>query len=98
MEMLSLIANLLPVTIAGLVLGAGMPALFALAMRISAGSTETRPDGTVVQTAPASPVLRAISGAIFALIAAIILLGILWIAKDFIYHTTGFDLLGAAKK
>ena len=33
-----------------------------------------------------------------ALIAAIILLGILWIAKDFIYHTTGFDLLGAAKK
>ena len=98
MEMLSLIANLLPVTVAGLVLGAGLPALFALALRISAGRTEQRPDGTVVQTSPASPALRAVSGVIFALIGAIILLGILWIAKDFIYHTTGFDLLGAAKK
>lgn len=98
MDVLALISNLIPVTIAGLILGAGMPALFALGMRLSAGRTEQQTDGTVVQVSPPSAAMRAVSTAIFALIVAIILLGILWIAKDFIYHTIGFDLLGLAKK
>lgn len=96
MQFASLLTNLVPVTIAGLILGAGLPAVFALAMRISAGQTTRLEDGTVLQTRPASSAARAVSAILYALIVAAIVVGILWVAKDFLYHAIGFNLFGAA--
>lgn len=93
-EFLELISHILPVTVAGLVLGAGMPALFALGLRISAGRTEVLPGGQVVQTEPPSAAARALSWLIYAVIVGIILAGILWITQDFLYSSTGWDVFG----
>ncbi|MFI8596994.1 hypothetical protein ACIGDM_06745 [Rothia koreensis] len=98
MNFLHLLSNLVPVTIAGLLLGAGLPALFALGMRVSAGQTQRTEDGGVIQVRPPSTVMRAIGGLIFAIILVAIVMGILWIAKDFLFHMTGFNFLGLAKK
>lgn len=98
MNFLHLLTNLLPVTIAGLLLGAGLPALFAVGMRVSAGRTQVQEDGRVVQVRPPSAGMRTLGGIIFAVILVAIVMGILWIAKDFLFHLTGFDFLGLAKK
>lgn len=98
MDYVALISNLLPVTVAGLVLGAGIPALFALGMRISAGQTDPGEDGNLVQVRQASTGARMVTTVIYAAIVAIIVVGILWIAKDFLLATTGFNLFGMAGK
>lgn len=98
MNFLQLLSNLIPVTIAGIILGAGLPALFALGMRITSGQTQVQEDGSVVQTRPASAPMRILGTIVFAVIIAAILMGILWIAKDFLFHLTGFNFLGLAKK
>ncbi|WP_030016432.1 MULTISPECIES: hypothetical protein [Micrococcales] len=98
MNFLQLLSNLIPVTIAGIVLGAGLPALFALGMRINSGQTQVQEDGSVVQVRPASAPMRILGTIVFAVIIAAILMGILWIAKDFLFHLTGFNFLGLAKK
>lgn len=94
-ELLSLISNIVPVTLAGLVLGAGMPALFALALRLSAGRTERRADGTVVQVRRAPVAARTASGVIYAIIVLVILAGVLWIAREYLHELTGFAFLGS---
>ncbi|MCT1367757.1 hypothetical protein [Kocuria sp. HSID16901] len=98
MNFLHLLSNLIPVTIAGIILGAGLPALFAFGMRLTAGRTQVQEDGSVVQIRPAAAPMRILGFIIFALIIAAILAGILWIAKDFLFHLTGFNFLGLAKK
>ncbi|WP_129358286.1 MULTISPECIES: hypothetical protein [Micrococcaceae] len=98
MNFLQLISNLVPVTIAGLILGAGLPALFAVGMRLSAGQTQHQEDGSVIQVRPPSTAMRLLGGIVFAIILAAIAMGILWIAKDFLFHLTGFNFLGLAKK
>jgi hypothetical protein len=80
----------------GLVLGAGLPALFALAVRVNAaGAGVSDSDGAVAQK---NPTLAALSWVIFGLVLVMVLIGVLFIARDFIGHQTGLYILGAKHK
>ncbi|GFG52512.1 hypothetical protein CQY20_09495 [Mycolicibacterium agri] len=84
------------IVVAGLLVGAGLPALFALAVRINAEGVGTlRHDGTAEQR---HPLLIAVSWAIFAVVLAAVVIGVLFIARDFIGHQTGWYILGAEPK
>lgn len=75
----------------GLLIGAGLPALFAIGVRLNAEGTGVT-EHAVVQR---SPMLVALSWAMFALVVAAVVIGVLFIARDFIGHQTGLYLLGA---
>lgn len=83
-----------PVFLAGLVFGAGLPILYAVAVRLVSGTVTETADGTV--KVEVHPLARVAAYAIFVLLALAILTGILWIAKDFLYAYTGFNLFGVA--
>ena len=83
-----------PVFLAGLVFVAGLPILYAVAVRLVSGTATETADGTV--KVEVHPLARVAAYAIFVLLALAILTGILWIAKDFLYAYTGFNLFGVA--
>jgi hypothetical protein len=72
----------------GLLVGALLPGLFAVGMRVSAG-------GGAAGAPARKPVLVALSWVIYALVLAAVVTGVLFIARDFIGHHTGWYLLGA---
>lgn len=93
-------AATLKILVFGLLVGAAMPALFAVAMRINAVG-----NGLAVITAgrrtvagERRPALVALSWAIFALVLAVVLVGVLFVARDFLGHHFGWYLLGAKAK
>jgi hypothetical protein len=76
--------------------GAALPGLFALGLRFHAvGAGQVSPDGG---TPNKNPVLLAIAWAIYALVLAVIILALAYIARDFIAHQTGYPFLGAKVK
>jgi hypothetical protein len=78
----------------GLLLGSGLPALFAIAVRVgSYGAGVQGSDGTAV--VHRNPALIAVSFAIYTLALAAVLIGVLYIARDAIGAHTGLYLLGA---
>ena len=80
----------------GLLLGAGLPALFAIGVRLNAeGAGLAVHDGAVSQR---NPVLLALSWAIFALVLFAVIIGVLFVARDFIGQHLGLYLLGAKHK
>jgi len=84
----------LKILIFGLLLGSGLPALFALAVRMGAvGAGVAGPEGTAV--AAKNPALTAISWALYALALIAVVIGVLYIARDFIGAHTGMYILGA---
>ena len=86
----------LQIIIAGLLIGAGLPALFSLAVRLNAeGVGVVDHGGTVSQR---NPLLAALSWVIFALVLTAVIVGVLFIARDFIGHHTGLYLFGAKPK
>jgi hypothetical protein len=73
----------------GLVLGAGLPAVFAVGLvAFSNGSGGTHEDGTTV--AP-NPALKALGVVLFAAVAAVVVIAILYITKTTIIHHFGFN-------
>lgn len=81
----------LKILVFGLLVGAALPALFAAGVRIGAAGGAGRP-------APDNrrrPLLVALSWLIFALVATVVVVGVLFIARDFIGRHTGWYLLGA---
>ncbi|WP_445166090.1 hypothetical protein ACTXG7_19730 [Mycolicibacterium sp. Dal123E01] len=70
--------------------GAGLPALFAAGARLHALGSGG--DGTAVKR---NPVLVAASWVLFALVVVVAIIGVLFIARDFIGHHTGVYILGA---
>lgn len=90
--------KIVPVLMAGLFFGAGLPVLYSLGMRLTTGTTEYTADGRLIEIEPASGIAKAVGYFIFAVIVAVIIIGILWVAKDFILHVTGFNLFGLAGK
>lgn len=81
----------LKILIFGLLVGAGLPALFACGIRLriaSIGSAGAAGTGR-------RPVLLALSWTILALVVTAALLGVLFIARDFIGRHTGWYILGA---
>jgi hypothetical protein len=87
----------LKILVFGLVLGSGLPALFALAVRLgAAGAGVDGPEGpgggAVAKTNPA---LTALSYALYALTLIAVVVGVLYVARDFLGAHTGLYLLGA---
>ena len=77
------------VLVVGLVLGAGLPALFAIGLRLySTGAGGVDEDGVV--HAP-RPVLKPLGALLFLFVTAVILLAILWITRTTIIHHFGVD-------
>lgn len=81
---MDILSSLLPVTLAGLALGAGLPILFALGIRL----------GVPAQDAP--PWRLHTARLIFAVVALAVLVGLLWVTQGRIYSTFGWDVFGTA--
>jgi hypothetical protein len=84
----------LKILIFGLLLGSGLPALFALGVRVgAAGAGIEGSDGAAV--GHKNPALTALSWALYALALLAVVIGVLYIARDFIGAQTGIYILGA---
>ncbi|MEZ2121730.1 MULTISPECIES: hypothetical protein [unclassified Corynebacterium] len=90
MSITTLISDLLQVILAGLVLGAGLPALFAVGVRLASPSAVD----TIGGTRPVPVWRKGLAGLCFAVIIASIVLGILWITKGVFHDTFGVDIFG----
>lgn len=86
--------NLPAVIIAGLVFGAGLPTIFAIAMWAQTGTTKTMPDGSIVETKKAPLAMRILAYFLYFVILAAVIIGVLWISQHFIYITFGLDIFG----
>jgi len=85
----------LKILIFSLLAGAALPALFALGVRLqAAGAGDIDTD----RAPRRSPVLVGIAWVIYGLVLAVIIIGVLYIARDFIAHHTGYPFLGAKPK
>ena len=84
----------LKILVFGLLLGSGLPALFALGVRAgAAGAGVQGSDGTAV--GHKNPALTALSWLIYALALVAVVIGVLYVARDFIGYHTGWYILGA---
>lgn len=82
------LAAVAKIVVFGLLVGAAVPAVFAAGVRfnaIGAGS----PSG-----APRNRLLIGLSWVLVALVLAVVIVGVLFIARDFIGHHTGLHILG----
>ena len=85
------VESILKVLVVGLILGAGLPALFATGLvAFSRGSGSDGADGTAA-TAP-SPALKYLGVLLFVFVGWVILTAVLWITRATIIHHTGIDL------
>jgi hypothetical protein len=86
----------LKILLFGMLAGAALPGLFALGIRLqAAGAGDIGTDGSAPRR---NPVLTALAWAIYGLVLAAIIIGVLYIARDFIAHHTGYPFLGAKPK
>lgn len=82
--------SILKVLLIGLILGAGLPALFAVGLvAYSSGAGGAEADGTA--HAP-NPALKFAGLFLFAIVALVIVVALLWITKGTINHHFGIDL------
>lgn len=87
--------SILKVLLIGLVLGAGLPAVFAAGLvAFSAGAGGAEEGGAV--HAP-NPALKFLGLFLFAFVALVIVVALLWITKGTINHHFGVDLFPFAK-
>ena len=78
----------------GLVLGSGLPALFALGVRAgAAGAGVVGSDGAAV--GHKNPALTALSWALYAVALVAVIIGVLYVSRDFLGAKTGWYILGA---
>jgi hypothetical protein len=85
----------LKVLVFGLLIGAALPALFALGVRLGAAAGAGASGDTVITK---RPVLTALSWLSYALVVTAVAVGVLFIARDFIGQHTGLFILGAKAK
>jgi hypothetical protein len=82
--------SILQVLIVGLILGACLPALFAIGLvAFSLGAGATDADGTVHNQNPA---LKYLGIAVFLFVAWVIVTAVAWITRATIIHHFGVDL------
>ena len=77
-----------------LVFGAGIPLLFSLGMRCMTGDPIRDDNGVVVGDTPASPQMKVLGWTVYAVLAVVILVAIMWIARDTLDHYFGFTPIG----
>lgn len=77
------------VLLVGALFGAGLPALFALGLRLhAAGSGDL--DGAERRSA-----LTVVAYLLFAIVIAAVVTGVLWITRSSLHHYLGISLFGA---
>ena len=87
---------ILKVLAVGLLLGAGLPAIFAMGMvAYSSGAGGQHSDGTVTA---GNPALKYLGMLLFALVGLVVLVALLWITRTTIIHHFGFDPFPGVKK
>jgi hypothetical protein len=78
------------VLVVGLILGAGLPAIFAVGLvAFSKGSGGDQVEGGAAVAS--NPALKAVGLLLFTLVAAVVVIAILWITKATIIHHFGFN-------
>lgn len=82
--------SILRVLAVGLVLGAGLPAVFAIGLRAYSAGVGGADEGGVVHQG--HPVLKVVGLLLFAFVAAVIVIAVLWITRGTIIHHFGVDL------
>ena len=88
----------LKILVFSMLAGAFLPGLFALGIRLqAAGNGDISVDGAE-GSGRRNPALIAAAWAIYGLVVAVIIFALLFIARDFIAHHTGYPLLGAKPK
>ncbi|GFG72121.1 hypothetical protein [Mycolicibacter senuensis] len=87
-------AATLKILVFGLLVGAALPALFAVATRINVAANNGGVGGVGVRR----PLLIAVSWTIFLLVLVVAVVGVLFVARDFLGHHFGWYLLGAEPK
>ena len=85
----------LKILIFGLLIGAALPATFALGVRFGAAAGAEANAGALTARRGA---LTAISYLAYALVLVAVAIGVLFIARDFIGDKTGLFILGAKAK
>lgn len=78
------------VTLAALILGAGVPMLFALGVRWWSAAETTGPDGTVRR----NPIALAGACACLLIVLAVVVTAVLFVAKGFLADRLGIHLFG----
>ncbi|WP_280402560.1 hypothetical protein [Nocardia carnea] len=78
------------VLLAALILGAGVPMLFALGVRWWSAAEVTGPDGTVRR----NPVALAGAVACLLIVLTVVVTGVLFVAKGFLADRAGIHLFG----
>lgn len=86
---MSYVESILKVLGVGLLLGAGLPAIFAAGL--VAFSRGTGSDGSDGAAAP-NPALKYLGVLLFVFVGWVILTAVLWITRMTIFHHTGVDL------
>jgi len=88
--------SIFKVLVVGLILGAGLPAVFAAGLvAFSKGAGGQNSDGTV---SAGNPALKALGLVMFAFVALVIIAGVLWITRGTLIHHFGFDPFPGFKK
>ena len=89
----------LKILVFSMLAGAALPGLFALGLRLQAiGAGAAGDEGTHGAAPQRNPVLLAAAFLIYAVVLTVIIIGVLYIARDFIAHHTGYPFLGAKPK
>lgn len=89
-----MIIAIVRVALLALIFGAGIPALYALGMRAHSGNPVRNAQGEVIDDTEASPQMKALAYAVYVALAAVIVLAILWVAKDTIGLYFGWHPFG----
>ncbi|MFC9787277.1 hypothetical protein [Rhodococcus sp. NPDC127528] len=84
--------SLWQVVLVGLLLGAGLPALFAAGLRLLGSGTTSVTAETGAVTTTRNPLAVVGAVACFAVVVIAIVTGILFIMSDFLANTFGIDL------
>lgn len=72
--------------------GVGIPLLFSLGMRSMTGDPIYDDNGVLIGDTEASSQMKALGWIVYAVLAALIVLAITWIAKDSLNHYFGWNL------
>ena len=94
MTIAEIFESILRVAGLALVFGAGIPLLFALGMRSMTGDPIRDDNGVVVGDTPASRQMKVLGWTVYAVLGAVIVVAIAWIARDSLDHYFGFAPFG----
>ncbi|MGN7780728.1 hypothetical protein ACTJJE_14545 [Mycolicibacterium sp. 22603] len=88
---MSYLESILKVLGVGLVLGAGLPAVFALGLVAYSRGADGGSGGDATAAAP-NPAFKFLGIGLFVFVGWVILTAVLWITRATIIHHTGIDL------